>query len=76
LLACRLSLATPLGPRIALRRAPPYADIQEKGVSPFFKGLKLSTSHTPRAPYVDFYAGERLAMGGTAIGREAGCVVT
>jgi hypothetical protein len=27
-------------------------------------------------PYVDFYTGERLAMGSTAIGREASCVVT
>jgi hypothetical protein len=31
LLACRLSLATPLGPRIALRRAPPHEDIYEGG---------------------------------------------
>jgi len=27
-------------------------------------------------PYIDFYTGERLAMGGTAIGREAIGVVT
>jgi hypothetical protein len=25
-------------------------------------------THTPRSPYVDFYTGERLAMGSTAIG--------
>jgi len=68
LLACRLSLATPLGPRIALRRTPPYANIHEKGSAPFFAGLILRTSHTPRAAYVDFYTGERLAMGSTVIG--------
>ena len=44
------------------------------GSDPFFKGFILRTSHTP--PYVDFYAGERLAMGSTAIGREACRVVT
>jgi hypothetical protein len=38
----------------------------KKGSDPFFKGLILRTSHTP--PYVDFYTGERLAMGSTAIG--------
>jgi hypothetical protein len=49
---------------------------EEKGSDPFFKGLMLRTSHTPRSPFVDFYTGERLAMGGTAIGREASHVVT
>jgi len=28
----------------------------------------LRTSHVPRSPYVDFYTGERLAMGSTVIG--------
>jgi len=39
---------------------------KKKGTVLFFKGLILRTSHTP--PYVDFYTGERLAMGSTVIG--------
>jgi hypothetical protein len=51
----RLSLATPLDPRIAFPRAPPYDN-----------GQPTASHCTP--PYVDFYIGERLAMGSTAIG--------
>ena len=48
LLSYRLSLATSPYPRIAFPRAPPYANIHEKGVRALFKGLMLRTSHTPR----------------------------
>jgi hypothetical protein len=37
---------------------------------------RLLAPNSASFPYVDFYTGGRLAMGGTAIGREASCVVT
>jgi hypothetical protein len=33
--------------------------------------LYVDNNPVPTAPYVDIYAGERLGMGSTAIGREA-----
>jgi hypothetical protein len=74
---------TPTPPHVAFVRAPTDDSSHQtapaslrKGVRPLFKRVnsKRITYATP--PYVDFYTGERLAMGGTAIGREASCVVT
>ena len=45
---------------------------KKKGSDPFSEGLRLRTSPT-LPPYVDFYTGERLAMGGTAIGSAPSC---
>jgi hypothetical protein len=71
LLSCRLSLATPPNPRIALRHAPPYADIHASVMT-----LYVDIYAAPTAPCVDVYARERLGMGSTAIGREASRLAT
>jgi len=76
LLSCRLSLATPLGPRIAPRRAPPHGDIYEKGDSPLFQRVNSQYVTHDDPLYIDFYTGERLAMCGTASGGEASRIAT
>ena len=66
---------TPTPPHVAFVRAPADDSSHQtepasgrKGVRPLFKRVnsKRITHATP--PYVDFYTGERLAMGSTAIG--------
>jgi hypothetical protein len=71
---------TPTPPHVAFVRAPTddsshptLPASRRKGVRPLFK--RVNSKHaTP--PYVDFYTGERLAMRGTAIGREASRIAT
>ena len=71
LLSCRLSLATPPNPRIALRHAPLYADRYAQFAARMYTDNPVST-----APYLDFYAGQRLGMRGTVMGREASRALT
>jgi hypothetical protein len=44
LLSCRLSLATPLDPHIAFRRAPPYVDFSGSSFDFFEAGLSSASS--------------------------------
>jgi len=75
LLSYRLSLTRRLHPMSRLSeplRTTPHTKQcrlpEEKGVRPLFQ--RVNTQHDTRATpaYVDFYRGERLAMGSTAIG--------
>jgi hypothetical protein len=75
LLSWPLVTHTPTPPHVAFVRAPTNDSSHQtvptsrrKGVRPLFRRVnsKHATYATP--PYVDFYIGERLAMGSTVIG--------
>jgi hypothetical protein len=66
LLSGQLSLVTPPHPPVAPHRTPPHANIRASVVT-----LYVDIYAVPTASYADVYGGQRLAMRGTAIGREA-----